>query len=586
MNKSKPSGAMIYHRIKRYLLLFFLPMLGGMGLHPNLFGQSLDHGTVKIEIEADVCVYAASASGVLAAVAAAREGLSVVIVEPTHTIGGLLASGFRMQQDVPDPQHLGGLTRDFYEKDIALHIGIHAPTLRHYQGAGEDNIAMLQAYIDEYADLITVITDHRVMSVNTNQGVIEDALFEFAPADKNGVPTRKRVTDNLTRIIAKVFIDASYEGDFMAYSGVSYRVGRESRDEYNESLAGVVISRKFPGVDPYKIKGKPESGLLSLVYPDPIGKEGDSSRFFMGWNFKLAWETNPTEEYPGVPIGPPENKNEEVYELLNRYEEAGFKTTWPHANFDREELMTGAIPGMQTNYPDGDWATRSEIWQGFIDHVKTLTDFSGKDVRLLSDYRKETNGWPFLYMRGGRRMIGEYVMTQQDIQLQTDVTTPIGMGYYKVDIYPTRLAVDDEGTLVQEGDVFVLASPGPYQIPYGAIIPKKEEVENLLVTMMMSATHVAYSTIRMEATYMVMGEAAGIAAALAIKSEKAVQDIDREKLTSMLNTYDQELEWDGTGFYTKGLWRSNIYGHPGEVTGRWETHPEEYSKYPIDQLWK
>ena len=183
-------------------------------------------------------------------------------------------------------------------------------------------------------------------------------------------------------------------------------------------------------------------------------------------------------------------------------------------------------------------------------------------------------------------MIGEYVMTQQDIQLQTDIPTPIGMGYYKVDIYPTRLAVDEDGVLVQEGNVFELVSPGPYQIPYGAIIPKKDEMNNLLVTMMMSATHVAYSTIRMEATYMVMGEAAGIAAALAIKSDKAVQDIDRKKLTSMLKAYGQELEWDGTGFYTKGLWRSNIYGHPGKVTGRWETHPEEYRKYPIEKLWK
>ena len=275
-----------------------------------------------------------------------------------------------------------------------------------------------------------------------------------------------------------------------------------------------------------------------------------------------------------------------MYELLRRYSDAGYETNWPDANFNRNELMTGAIPGMQTKYPDGDWATRSRIWQGFIDHVKTLTDFTGQDVRLLSDYSTKTNGWPFLYMRGGRRMIGEYVMKQQDIQLQTDVPTPIGMGYYKIDIYPCRLAVNEEGTLVQEGDVFTLASPGPYQIPYGAIIPQKGEIKNLLVPMMMSATHVAYSSIRMEATYMVMGESAGIAAALAIKSNKAVQEIDREQLTSYLKKYGQKLEWDGTGFYTKGLWRSNIFGNPEKVTGRWETHPEEYIKYPVKKLWK
>lgn len=552
----------------------------------SLLSGNLKGCVIKTEIKTDVLVYGASASGVLSAVASAREGLSVVIVEPTYTIGGLLASGFRMQQDVPDAQHLGGLTRDFYNKDISLHVGIYAKTLRHYQGSGKDNIAFLKEYIDRYKDLITVIVSHRVAAVEVNKGVIKNAVFEYALDNENGVPAPSRSSNDLTRVSARVFIDASYEGDLMAMSGVSYRVGRESKEEYGESLAGVVISKTYPGVDPYKIKGDPRSGLLSPIYPDPIGGEGDSSRFFMGWNFKLAWEEHPTKKYPGVPIDPPLQKDPDVYELLKRYKETGYKTTWPDANFNRNELMTGAIPGMQTDYPDGDWATRSRIWQAFIDHVKTLTDFTGKDVRLLSDYRKETNGWPFLYMRGGRRMIGEYVMTQQDLQLQTDIPTPVGMGYYKVDIYPTRLGVNNNGVLVQEGNVFEIVSPGPYQIPYGAIIPQRKEITNLLVPMMMSATHVAYSSIRMEGTYMVLGESAGIAASLAIKSNKAVQDIDRNELTSLLKKYGQQLEWDGTGFYTKGLWRSNIFGKPAKDTGRWETHPEEYTRHPIKSLWK
>lgn len=575
LNKIKGT---VKHFVSLLLILSLLPFNFSQG------GQN--RAEANKNIDTDVCVYGASAAGVLAAAAAAREGYSVVLIEPTHTIGGLLASGFRMQQDVPDPQHLGGLTRDFYDKDVALHVGIHAPTLRHYQGAGPDNVAMLQAYVDEYDDLITVVKNRRVASVKTEDGAIENAVFEYSRANEDGVPSPERTSDNLLEVNAKVFIDASYEGDLMAFSGVSYRVSRESRDDYGESLAGVIVSRRFPNVDPYKIKDDPKSGLLSPIHPDPVGKEGDSSKFFMGWNFKLAWETNPTDEYPGIPIGPPDQKDEDVYELLRRSANAGYDTSWPNSNFNRNELMTGAIPGMQTDYPDGNWATRSKIWQAFIDHVKTLTDFTGKDVMLLSNYSPETNGWPYLYMRGGRRMIGEYVMTQHDIQLQTDVPTPIGMGYYKVDIYPTRLAVDRDGVLVQEGDVFTLVSPGPYQIPYGAIIPKRNEITNLIVPMMMSATHVAYSSIRMEGTYMVMGESAGIAAALAIKSKEAVQDIDRGELTRMLKNYGQKLEWDGTGFYTKGLWRSNIYGHPGKTTGRWETHPEEYVKKPIQELWK
>ncbi len=541
---------------------------------------AFSQATVKTKFEVDACVYGAGGSGINAAVALAREGYSVVIVEPTHEIGGLLASGFRMQQDVPYPDHLGGLTGEFYQIDMSQ------PKPRHYQGASKYNIATLKGMIAKYGDLITVIVDHRLASVEMEDGKIKEAIFEYAPPDKNGVPIPKAASDNLTSIEAKVFVDASYEGDLMAYSGVAYRVGRESREEYGESMAGVIISKKFPGVDPYKQKGKRKSGLLSCIDSGEPVKEGDSSRYFIGYNFKFSWEENPTEEFPGIPIDPPENRNKDVYELLRRYAEAGYKTTWPNGNFKRDELLTGAVPGMQVDYPDGDWATRSRVWQDYIDHVRTLTDFYGKDVRLLTDNNEHTNGWPsMLYVRAGRRMVGEYVMAQKDIQLQTKVHTPIGMGYYKVDIYPTRLIVLKDGTLAHEGNIFVLASPGPYQIPYGALIPKKKACKNLLVTQCMSASHVAYSSIRMEATYMVMGEAAGIAGALALKTDKAVQDIDRKELTANLEKYGALLEWDKKGYR---WWRYNALNpdYREDIPTRWETHPQEYEAYPVEVLWE
>ena len=536
-----------------------------------------EKNTIETIIKADLCVYGASGAGIAAAVATAREGYTVVIIEPVHKIGGLLGSGFRMQQDVPYADHLGGLTGAFYAKDVAQ------PKPRHPQGAGKYNIATLQAMIDEYKNLIQVITDHRLASVKTSKGNITEATFEYAPPGKDGVPVPVRSSDNLIYVRAKIYIDASYEGDLMAFSGVSYRVGKESEQEYAESLAGTVPGKTFPGVDPYVEEGNPKSGLLSCISPDPLGKKGDASRFFMAYNFKLAWETNPTEQYPGILITPPEKKNKDVYELLKRYKKAGYPLTWPNENFERGELMTGSIPGMQVDYPDGDWPTRSRVWQAFIDHVRTLTDFSGKEVRLLSGINEDTDGWPFLYIRCGRRMVGEYVMTQKDMQLQTEPPTPICMGYYHVDIYPNRLVVLDDGTLAQEGNVWAHVSPGPYQIPYGSIIPKKKECKNLLVPLCMSATHVAYSSIRMEATYMLMGESAGIAAAQAIKEGKAVQDINRDELTSLLKKYGQKLEWDGKG-YRK--WRYNIFGKPVDEKARWDTNPEEYTKHPIESLWK
>ena len=528
-------------------------------------------------LQADVCVYGASPAGIMAAVAVARDGYSVIIIEPVGKIGGLLGSGFRMQQDAPTGEHLGGLTGRYYMKDVA-----QAP-LKHYQAASHFNIATLQSFMDPYGDKIKVHVNHRVVSVKKEKGRITEATFEFAQADENGVPAPNRTSDDLIVVRAKMFIDASYEGDMMAQAGVTYRVGKESKQEYGESLAGTVLGKKFPGVDPYVEKGNPESGLLSCITPDPLGKEGDASRFFMGYNFKLAWEPDPLET-AGILITPPDNKNKDLYELLKRYQEAGHKLSWPEENFNRGELMTGALPGTQLGYPDGNWATRSKIWQSYIDHVKTLTDFSGKTVRFIEGINEDTNGWPFLYMRGGRRMVGEYVMTQQDIQLQTDPPSPVAMGYYKIDIYANRLVVLEDGTLAHEGNVFLLASPGPYRIPYGALIPKKAECENLIVPLCMSASHVAYSSIRMESTYMVMGESAGIAAALALKEKKPVQDINRKNLTAALQRNGQILEWDGYG-YQFG-WRSNIFGKPHPETGRWETHPEEYKKYPVEVLRK
>lgn len=558
-------------------VLCILMIIGCGALITN--AQSKSGGEIKTRYQVDACVYGATGAGIAAAVAIAREGYSVVIVEPIHSIGGLLSAGFRMQQDVPYADHLGGITGEFYKKDLAM------PQPRHRQGASKYNIRTLQEMIDAYPDLIKVITDHRLASAKTSRGKITEAVFEFAPPDEDGVPLPVRKTDHLTAVQARVFVDASYEGDLMAYSGVSYRVGKEGRNEYGESLAGVVVSQKFPGVDPYVEKGNPKSGLLSCISPDAVGKEGDASRFFMAYNFKLAWEAHPTDEFPGIPVTAPKIKNKDIYELLKRYTEAGYKITWPNENMSRAQLMTGGIPGLQVGYPDGDWAERSKIWQGFVDHIRTLTDFTGKEFRLLSGNNEDTNGWPgYLYIRGGRRMKGEYVMTQKDLQLQTNVPTPICLGYYMVDIYPNRMGVLDDGTLVTEGNVWEYVCPGPYQIPYGAIIPRKSEIQNLLVPLCMSASHIAYSSIRMEATYMLMGESAGVAAALSLKSGKAVQDIDRAELTRLLKKYGQILEWDGKGYR---YWRySALDDEPKNFPQRWVSHPEEYKVHPVEELWK
>lgn len=539
--------------------------------------SSAQQGTIQTSISTDVCVYGATGAGIAAATAVARDGYSVVVVCPWHRIGGVLGSGFRLSQDVPYSDHLGGLTKEFYDRDLKY------PKLRYPQGATKYNIESLDLMMNPYKERIKIIKNYRLSSAHKSNDRIVEAVFEYAPRGKDGVPVPVRSSENLIRIKAKIYIDASYEGDLMAYSGVSYRVGKESRNEYGESLAGIRLGKTFPGVSPYAVPGNSKSGLLSCIDSEPLGKEGAASKFFNGYNFKLAFEEHPSKDHPGILITPPKEKDTDVYKLLTRYTKAGYPLSWPNENFERDQLMTGAIPGMQLGYPDGNWATRAKIWAEYIKYIRELNDFSGKQTRLLSGINDETGGWPLLYMRGGRRMIGEYIMTQKDIQLQTDPPTPIGMGYYAIDIYPNRLVVLKNGTLASEGNVFIVASPGPYQIPYGAIIPKKKECKNLLVPVCMSASHVAYASIRMEATYMVMGESAGIAAAIAIKENKAVQDINLDSLTYMLEKYGQKLKWNGKGYR---VWRYNINGQPVKEETRWETNPEEYAKHPVDSLWK
>ncbi|MBV6655453.1 MAG: FAD-dependent oxidoreductase, partial [Mameliella sp.] len=225
-------------------------------------------GVFLTTYKADVCVYGATGSGIIAAIAAARAGKSVIVIEPCHEIGGLLKSGFRMQQDTPFGDHLGSLTKVFYTKDLMQ------PKPRHKQGAGHYNVKSLYEMIAPYKERIKIIKDHRVSDVKMSGKKIVAATFEYAPLGKYGVPLAARASDNLTIVTSDVYIDSSYEGDLMAKTGVSYRIGKEGVSEYNESMAGVTLGKKFPGVDPYKIEGDPSSGLLSCISPEPLGEIG------------------------------------------------------------------------------------------------------------------------------------------------------------------------------------------------------------------------------------------------------------------------------------------------------------------------
>ncbi len=519
--------------------------------------------------KADVVVYGATSGGVPAAVAAAREGKSVILVEPGRILGGLLGAGFRMLEDVPFKEVVGGLAGEYIEKDLTLGGSNHGCF-------ANENQQFFKEMIQPYSKNITIIYEHRVKDVEMSNGRIVSILLENAPPDADGVPAAEAVPGKLLKIRGKVFIDASYEGDVMAKAGVSYQVGRESKDQYGESLAGVRGVHRFPGVSPYVIENDPKSGLLGMIDSAPLGEPGSANRYVNGYNFKYAWVHKPTAEEPGKPMPKPDKEDPQMNTLLSRMKKAGYPITWPHYNDERREIVTGTIPGIQGDYPDGDWPTRSRIWRNYIEHYKRLTDFTGKQVLMTTVQNGATNGWPpQLYVRAARRLIGRYVMTQADISLQTKITDAIGLGFYAIDLHPARLLVLEDGTLAHEGESTILLSPDPFGLPYRFITPKTEECKNLLVPVCFSASHVAHAAIRLEAQYAILGESAGVAAAQALNEKKAVQDIDVEKLQERLKKLGQKIEWDGSFL---GRWRTSFLNNyfPSHILYHWQNHPEDY----------
>jgi ribulose 1,5-bisphosphate synthetase/thiazole synthase len=517
----------------------------------------------KLE-KVDVCVYGGTASGVLAAIAAAKSGKSVILIEPSRWLGGMVGGGIRVLRDCISPVDIGGLTRMMMIKDIEIGGGIH------------DNQAALRAVFKDLVKghRIKVIYEHRLGKVLKNGNRIKTIQLDYAPPEQDGCPAAKAIRVNAIEVTAKMFIDAGYEGDLMAGAGVSYVVGRETMDQYNESLAGVRNIRAFD-VDPYITPGDHSSGLLPLISPEPIGDIGSASRHINAYNFRLQFVA-PDE---GTPLGEPDFYDEAQFELVNRAFKKDPKLVgWPSDNYDRTTLISGGIPGRQSDYPDGNWEERSKIWREWIDFTKIMHKLTGSQQTLKQGEHPDTGDFPHqLYIRLARRMVGRYIMTQDDLMLQTEINDPIGLGYSwfgMLDIYPCRLVATADRKVASEGEVFNTISPGPFQIPYRSLTPKTEECGNLLVPVCISASHVGLSSVRMEPTYMLMGESAGVAAVQAINEGKNVQDIDTAAYRQALLKSGQILAWDGTGYAQAGEDRQ-VW---------WETHPEEYQKRPLSEI--
>ncbi len=512
----------------------------------------------------DVVIYGGTSAGVIAAVQASRLGKSVVLIEPGHRLGGLSSGGLG-ETDIGNKQAIGGLAREFYRR-----VG------RHYADSSAWKWQKRHEYARPSSEDEMWTFEPSVALAIFNEWVREAKIrVVFAErmdrangVTKKGSRIRSIGMESGRRFQGRMFIDATYEGDLMAAAGVSYTVGREPNRTYGETLNGIqtkqTVHHNFvDGVDPYVRKGDPASGLLPFIDADGPGVEGEGDARVQAYCFRMCLTDHPDNR---IAFAKPPGYVELEYELLLRNFEAGeagmpwINSPMPNRKTDtnnRTAFSTDYI-GQNYGYPDGDYQTRQRIvaehrryQQGLMwtlaNHPRVPEAIRSEVARwgMCKDEFVEGHGWQEqLYIREARRMIGAYVMTQHNCQGRQTVEDAVGLAAYTMDSHNTQRYMDAQGFVRNEGDVEIGGFP-PYPISYRAITPRLKEAENLLVPVALSASHIAYGSIRMEPVFMILGQSAASAAAIAIDERVAVQEVPYPELRARLLADGQVLEWLG-----------------------------------------
>ena len=518
----------------------------------------------------DIVVYGGTSAGVAAAVQARRMGRSVVLVAPERYLGGLSSGGLGFT-DTGDKSVIGGLAREFYHR-----------IWQHYQDPSAWVWQKRNAYGNRGQGTPAIDGERRTMWIfepHAAEKVFEDLVEEHGVDVRRGQRLNREggvvardarilriVTLDGSAYAGSAFIDATYEGDLMAAAGVSYRVGREGSGEFGEEWAGVQKDARhhghfFPrGVDPYAVPGDPASGLLPRISPEPPGPDGSGDRRIQAYCYRLCLTQVPANR---VPFARPDGYDPRQYELLLRVLDTGWRETFrkfdaiPNAKTDTNNhgpFSTDNI-GMNYGYPDGSYAERERIEREHVQYQRGLLYFLANDARVPKDVRDEfarwglardefvDNGhWPRqLYVREARRMSGTFVMTEHECLARRAAPNPVGMGSYAMDSHHVQRYVTADGFVQNEGDIGVKPLR-PYGIAYGSLTPRREEAANLLVPVCVSATHIAYGSIRMEPVFLILGQSAATAAVLSIERGVAVQDLDYGVLRERLLADGQVLE--------------------------------------------
>jgi len=561
------------------VILFCRRRLRGylFGLIAVISWQCSSHALAEGSYE--VVVYGGTSAGIAAAVQVKRMGHSVVVIEPTSRIGGLTTGGLG-QTDIGKKAAIGGVSREFYQR-IRKHYheatNWNWQTREDYQSDGQSRTAAnedamwtfepsaalstMESFVDEYG--IPVVYGERL-----DRTPLAGDKHRVVGAETDGVQIVSIKTESGKVYRGQIFIDATYEGDLMAGVGVGFVVGRESNSTYGETLNGVqtqyAVHHQFrPHVDPYVRPGDAESGLLPGIDPQGPGDEDEGDHRVQAYCFRMCLTDHPDNR---LPIVKPAGYDPLQYELLFRNFEAGAKIIpWSFSAMPNRKTDINNNRGFSTDfigqnydYPEASYSRRAAIVDGHREYQQGLMWTLANHPRVPEHVRQEVSRWgpcrdefqredgwqQQLYVREARRMVGLQVMTQHHCQGQVEAQQPIGLAAYTMDSHHVQRHIDSQGFVKNEGDVQV-GGFSPYPIDYGAIVPKRDQCTNLLVPVCISASHIAFGSIRMEPVFMVLGQSAATAAVLSIESKTVVQDVDYKKLRQRLLDDRQVLAWTG-----------------------------------------
>ncbi len=566
---------------------------------------SVTSASLAADSSHDVVIYGGTCAAVTSAVQVKKMGKSVIIVSPDKHLGGLSSGGLGFT-DTGNKAVIGGLAREFYHR-----------IYMHYQKPE----SWVQQKKDEYGNkgqgTPAMDGENRTMWIfepSAAEKVFEDFIKEHGieVVRDEWLDRAKGVTKtggNITSITTlsgktyagKMFIDATYEGDLMAAAGCDYHVGREANSVYGEEHNGVQVGvlhhRHHFGavkekISPYKVPGDPKSGALPRVSTEPVGNFGQGDKRVQAYCFRSCYTNVPENR---IPFPKPDGYDASQYELLLRVLNTGwgefFKKFDPIPNHKTDTNNHGPFSfdniGFNYDYPDASYERRKEIIAEHRTYQQGLLWFVANDPRVPRKVQNELREWGLpkdeftdngnwshqLYIREARRMIGAFVMTENELRKKKPTPESVGMGSYTIDSHNVQRYITPEGHVQNEGDIGV-STNGPYEIAYGSLVPKKGQGANLLVPVAMSATHIAYGSIRMEPVFMILGQSAATAAVFAIEDGLAVQSVPYSKLREHLLKDGQVLQYSGPktsrGVDPKKLKGIVIDDLDAKVAGHWQ----------------